>query len=123
MPRIILNKGKNMSGNENLMTSAMCLWEAALENSDLMARLKSHCCSAATCREYIICITPICEDAWKIAKSSGYDDCYDWEFCPRFLYHATETNLFVKTNQTGRAKRIADLICAEYFNSTNSRKV
>lgn len=58
---------------------AMCLWGAEL------ARGKDFPEGAGDRRLKVANLTYLCESTWLHAKAHGYDDCFDWEFCPWFV--------------------------------------
>ena len=87
--------------------TAMCLWEAWLEirntstPGDLVAeemeRLQGEH-GVASIREVVLGLVPACELAWKAAHALGYDDCFDWEFCPDFLRGVVERGQLLETS-------------------------
>lgn len=76
----------------DLIDAAACLWEAALEareaKDDTGAKLRSiiHRDGVAALRNAVTGWAEACHRAWEHAVATeGYDDCFDWEWCPQWL--------------------------------------
>ncbi|CAB4197181.1 hypothetical protein UFOVP1304_55 [uncultured Caudovirales phage] len=63
---------------------AMCLWEVilTLPNAERDWWLDG---GAAAARSLVAELSPFCSAAYEHAVSRGFDDCFDWEFCPAWI--------------------------------------
>jgi hypothetical protein len=77
----------------DLLLDAMCLWEAVIEICSIdddpicaaITATRNHHGTVAL-REAIAAMVPACEAAWRRAeREDGYDEPYDWEWCPSFI--------------------------------------
>lgn len=77
--------------------AAVCLWEACLENTfQHYTRFRDQHGAAET-RSRVITFAKQCEAAWKVAHEKlGFDDPFDWEWCPRFLRVAVSEDFTLK---------------------------
>ena len=70
--------------------AAMCLWEDVIrrikeepETSPLqVARMDG---GTANLRLEVLQLAEPCAQAWAVAEALGYQEAFDWEFCPWFL--------------------------------------
>lgn len=81
---------RNSVSLDNLMEAAMCLWEAALYltprddgNEPIQAWLDQR--GTAEVRRMILNQAEACHVEWEQAVEAGYDDCFDWHWCPKWL--------------------------------------
>lgn len=77
---------------KTLYFTAMCLWEAVLEDegkdTPKLPWIHAYRATFGACetRERIADMVEACENAWAYAQDYlGYDLCFDWEFVPAFL--------------------------------------
>ncbi|MFX4226436.1 MAG: hypothetical protein ACFHHU_00675 [Porticoccaceae bacterium] len=71
-----------------LLEIAQCLWEIAAEASDGPLEAFRSKNGAAELRSFLrdLPVLLACDEGWKIAqREAGFDDSFDWEFCPWFL--------------------------------------
>lgn len=78
---------------DNLLEIAQCLWENASDfaNGPLYAFRAQ--CGTGELRSFLrkLEVLLACEEGWNIAKrEAGFDDSFDWEFCPWFLRECLE---------------------------------
>lgn len=79
-----------------IIDAALCAWEHVLER--LKARgsnkwkYRRQKAGMAALREHVAALALTIELAYQEAKRKGYDDCFDWEFVPKFLEAATDNN-------------------------------
>ncbi len=82
----------------DLIDAAMCLWEDVLDSLGMPAReLHRHhdavinarrSRGTAALRWLVAALAEPCHRAWEHAqRAHGYEDCFDWEWCPWFLRH------------------------------------
>lgn len=69
----------------SVLEDVMCLWEAVLENRDDLDRTSWEEMGTACIRNNISELAPQVHMAWELAKQLGFDDAFDWEFCPWFV--------------------------------------
>lgn len=68
-----------------LMESAACLWEEFLERPEYKDANKHVSEGMAGHRSWCVNLTAEAELTWRLARALGFDDSFDWEFCPAFL--------------------------------------
>jgi hypothetical protein len=75
----------------DVLDAAMCLWEAVLE-TNMWASIGDGGPLTAERRDFCARIAERCHLGWVIAHADGdgYDDAFDWEFCPWFLTVCTK---------------------------------
>ena len=61
----------------------MCLWEVLLNDRTTNPALDRHGWSAV--RMAVLALAEPCHLAWEQAIRDGYDDSFDWDFCPTWL--------------------------------------
>jgi hypothetical protein len=77
--------------NINILEVALCLWEAFLESPtsypELVALREE--VGVATLRLELTneAVLDACHKGWELVSNDGegYDEPFDWEFCPQFL--------------------------------------
>lgn len=78
-----------MTFTESEAYTAMCLWEAFLEDRDapdapwaiLLRNYGTH-----TARDTVLSLAKLCEADWEERSEDERDsECFDWDFCPRWL--------------------------------------
>jgi len=91
-----------MTTANDVALTAMCLWEAVLEycaddygNNSLSSSLNYEVhksvsvvrinIGAARLRDTVLGFAKPCHDEWEVAVAAGYDDSFDWEWCPAWL--------------------------------------
>jgi len=84
----------------DLMDAAMCLMEAFFDLPDSDARrsdfLPNH--GIAVVRDQIATAASLCHQTWLwLHERDEYDDCFDWDFCPRFLDRCMDDQLVLKS--------------------------
>ena len=73
---------------DDLALTAMCLWEEYLTNrNDPEFHAALEVVGTAQLREDVLALAEPCHDAWERAQAEGYDDCFDWRWCPDWLTH------------------------------------
>jgi hypothetical protein len=72
--------------DSDLMDAAMCLWEAVLEHEDIWQASRD-ALGIDEVRRFAAHIARTCLNGWGIAHADGdgFDDPFDWEFCPWFV--------------------------------------
>lgn len=86
----------------DLMDAAMCLLEAFwnLKDDDLRKSdfLPNH--GIAVVRDRMSVAANLCHQTWSImVKLDEYDDCFDWDFCPRFLDNCMDDQMVLKSGK------------------------
>jgi hypothetical protein len=82
-----LRRFTSMVTGADLIDAAACLWEAALElkGSPLIAPAIERF-GTAEVRTAVVRHAAVCHLQWvEAVEESGYDDAFDWEWCPKFL--------------------------------------
>jgi hypothetical protein len=68
---------------------AMCLWEYCLlqrsNDDDSVFDWMRGGEGAANARDMCIDLASDLEQSYRVAKAFGYDDCFDWDFVPRWV--------------------------------------
>lgn len=87
--------------DDNEVMTALCLWEAMLElRGDTQVTTDSpieqlwETYGSFSMRQCAIDLTHDCEVAWTAAEALGYEDSFDFDFCPSFIAGALESGLF-----------------------------
>lgn len=77
---------------ELLIEAAQCLWEAYLENAPNFLNQYRERFGTVELRYALrnVDILKACHEGIEVARSQGFDDCYDWSFCPWFLANCLE---------------------------------
>ncbi len=77
--------------------AAMCLWENALhrriDDDDGLYDWLRGGEGAACARDMCLRLAADIELAYKTAVDEGFDDCFDWEFVPRWAEYAMEATM------------------------------
>jgi len=84
----------------DLMDAAMCLLEAFWELPDSDPRRSDFLPNngIAVVRDQMASAASFCHQTWMLlSKDDGYDDCFDWDFCPQFLDRCMDEQLVVKS--------------------------
>jgi hypothetical protein len=69
------------------MVDAMAIWEAVLD-SGLTDELRTD--GMCGLRDAVAGIVQEIVKAWQTAQALGFDESFDWEFCPKFIQRAYE---------------------------------
>ncbi len=98
---------------EDRLFTAMCIWEALLEDRcHLGFEYSKEQVGWAQTRSYAAEFAEPCNEAWEYAhKHLGYDDSFDWDWVPRWLIGMITPEFQVKFTDT---KAAATLIIEKY---------
>lgn len=93
----------------DLMEAAMCLLEAFWNLKEDDPRVSdvypNH--GIAVIRDRMSTAANLCHQTWSImVKLDDYDDCFDWDFCPRFLDNCMDDQMVLKS---GKIHELRDL--------------
>jgi hypothetical protein len=93
------------------LNTAMCLWEAVLEFS---LWSENHYLGRREKRTFIANILLEADAGWRLAHQDGkgFDDAFDWDFCPWFLktcIFESGHQLSLQTDWKDRCTRLGNL--------------
>ncbi|MCW3782484.1 hypothetical protein [Defluviimonas salinarum] len=81
-----------MKYDTEAMNTAACLWEQCIEPTHALFRgvqALRDIHGTVDVRAGIVGLSEACDIVYETARGLGYDDSFDWEFCPLFLRHCT----------------------------------
>ena len=87
---------ENLEYTADDVRDAMALWEAFLDTDQPKFEAFKENEGTCACRDAIQAISKKCSRLHKMAVSYGFDDSYDWEWCPWFLRNCVKANLTVR---------------------------
>lgn len=93
---------------DDLVDAAMCLWEYCLNESP--RQFSDYVVVAGYCetRSRIAALAALCHQAYEVAREQGYDNCFDWEFVPRWFDRCVEEDLTVNCTPAEAAGRVLE---------------
>ena len=90
------------TSKSDLMDAAMCLLEVFwnLPEDDLRKSdfLPNH--GIAVVRDRMAVAANLCHQTWSVmVQRDEYDDCFDWDFCPRFFENCMDHQMVLKSGE------------------------
>lgn len=92
----------------DLMEASMCLLESFWNLPDDDRRRSDYLPNygIAMVRDQIMTSARLCHQTWLMAIGDGFDQCFDWDFCPRFLDQCMDDQLVVKSDNVSELFRM-----------------
>lgn len=82
---------------EPIIDAAVCLWEACLDAGYSHYQRYREANGAAEARDRVIGFARLCHESWLFAHTElGFDDAFDWEWCPAFLINCVDEDFTLK---------------------------
>lgn len=76
-----------MTDQYDITITAMCMWEETIGPLSNNPEVQIVFEQQGTCevRDMILSHATQCHDDWERAQAAGYDDCFDWDWVPKWM--------------------------------------
>lgn len=83
--------------SDEIIDAAVCLWEACLDDGFSHYQRYRENYGAAETRDRVVSFARQCHESWYFAHIElGFDDPFDWEWCPRFMTLCVDEDFTLK---------------------------